>query len=189
MASIVADEMRRARSGEAEARPSAWSETDDANLQVMLGRDEYLVLMAEAEEALMREIELEEAMMAPNGEHEYEEYLAAEEAMLAAAEGDASQPSDADVLCPVCVRAPLLLTAEGCVACSAASDSCTLRLDARGHPAPLEHLRARMETLIRDHSRSCSGAHTCRLPTNATEAALGMLLFSCSTCGVVTGVV
>ena len=92
------------------------------------------------------------------------------------------------VLCPLCARGLLTLAPDGCVACSAAADGCALRLDARGHPAPIELLRERMDALLCEHGRRCGGPPSCRLPLPA-ERHLGMLLFCCATCGVATGVV
>ena len=195
MASIVAEELRRTPVG-GEARPSAWSEEDEALLQAQLGREAYLELMAATEESLLQELESVVSVDATtsasewSSEQEYEEFLAAEDAMLAA-QGVAAQPSDsqhASVLCPLCVRAPLALTADGCVTCSAAGDGCAMRLDARGHPAPLELLRERMDTLLREHARQCGGQACCRLPLPA-ESSLGLLLFCCPACGCAVGVV
>ena len=197
MAAIVADEVRRARAGEDASGPQSWDEADEARLQAQLGRDAYLELMAAAEQSLIDE--LETGAGGGSGEwlmaQEYEAYLAAEEedlSLAAAADAEySSQPEagDATVLCPLCVRAHLTLTSDGCVACSGAADGCTLRLDARGHPAPLELLRERMESLLSEHGRRCGGQPCCRLPLNPAEQALGMLLFCCPVCGIATGVV
>ena len=202
MASIVAEELRKCCSGGAEARPSAWSEMDEARLQEQLGQDAYLELMAATEESLLREMHQVEALAqaggADNEEQEYEEYLAAEDALYAQSAAEGAEPSlllDADassmedrVLCPLCVRARLVLLPDGCIACSAAGDGCMLRLDARGHPAPLALLRERMDRLLREHSQHCQGAPCCRLPLPA-ERHVGMLLFCCVSCGTATGVV
>ena len=205
MASIVAEELRRSPSET--ARPSAWSEADEARLQATLGREAYIELMAATEEELVRELQQQEEAAAAaaaagsgaaptgsvaDGALEYEEFLEAEDALLQqiaeaeAADGGLGGPSN--VLCPLCVRAPLVLTADGCVACSAAGDGCALRLDARGHPQPLELLRERMDTLLREHGQRCGGPPCCRLPA-VHERHLGMLLFCCNTCGVSVGVV
>lgn len=196
MASIVAEEVQRSRTGSDAARPSAWSDADEALLQTQLGREAYLELMAATEESLVRELSQQgEGAVA----EEYEDYLAAEDALLAQqiAESDSqyeyasspgAEPDGASILCPLCVRAQLTVTADGCVACCGAADGCPLRLDARGHPAPLELLRERMDTLLREHGHRCSGQPICRLPLPA-ERPLGMLLFCCPACGIATGVV
>ena len=195
MASIVAEELRSVRAGGEAARPSAWSEEDEALLQAQLGREAYLELMAATEETLLRELDQEASMACGSSEwsmaEDYEEYLTAEDALIAQLDGETTPPLDGGstgVLCPLCVRAPLTLTADGCVKCSAAGDGCALQLDAKGHPAPIDLLRERMDALLREHGQRCNGPPCCRLPLPA-ERPLGMLLFCCHVCGVVTGVV
>lgn len=201
MAAIVADEVRRTRTGSDAARPSAWSEADEALLQVQLGREAYLELMAETEEMLLHELQQHHGSSSDTSAesamtHEYEDYLAAESDLLehlAAVDSAASPPfteaeSESSILCPLCLRARVTQTADGAVACAAAGDGCALYLDARGHPDPVGLLRTRMEALLREHGQRCSGAPQCRLPL-PTERPLGMLLFCCTTCGLVTGVV
>ena len=188
MASIVADELRRTQTGSETARPSAWSEADEATLQAALGREAYLELIAATEETLLRELQREDAVDGGSSAQEFEEYLAAEDALLAQDFETSSPVSESAVLCPLCMRARLILTADGCVACSAAADGCALHLDARGHPAPLDLLRERMDVLLREHAQQCGGPPCCRLPL-PPERQIGMLLFCCPACGIATGVV
>jgi hypothetical protein len=194
MAALVADELRRTPIG-GEARPSAWSEADELRLQAQLGREAYLELMAATEESLLQELQRharEPAGAAQNDEwalaQEYEDYLLSEDERFTAQGEVMPSESPLEILCPLCVAAPLKQTADGCVTCSAAATGCALHLDARGHPAPLELLRERMDTLLREHSQRCAGQACCRLPLPA-ERSLGMLLFCCPACGVATGVV
>jgi hypothetical protein len=195
----------------------AWREEDEVQLQATLGRDAYLDLMAATEEQLLRELGGEVLREVDGGcscsslvaggsgggsgcyggggsgaddeavAHEYEAYLRAEEEAAAAAAADA----DADAVpCPLCVSAPLQLGADGCIECSLAPlGGCALRIDARGHAAPLRLLRERMCALLEEHQARCPAVASCRLPCTPAEAQLGVLLFGCGTCGLCTGVV
>ena len=192
LSAIVAEELRRDTMvpTEVDARPSAWTEADEAALQEALGQEAYLELMAATEESLMHDLGYGQDGMQrrqlqhwEDAEAEYEAYEAAQAAVAL----DAAEDQQHDqVLCPLCVRANLLHTSDGFVSCT--NEQCALRLDARGHPAPLELLRERMDLLLREHSQRCQGQACCRRPLQ-TEQSLGMLLFSCPTCGTTCGVV
>jgi hypothetical protein len=198
---IVAEELQHTPVGRGDATASAWTETDDAQLQATLGRDAYLELMAATEELIMRELEQHgegalDAEEAANGEaaaavHEYEAYLAAEAESAREAEALLAEGSTDAVLCPLCARGTLIVAPDGIVVCTCSQiAACPLRLDARGHPAPIDVLRERMDALITEHSRHCDGLASCRLPTLAEQQqGLGMLLFCCSTCNARVGVV
>lgn len=195
VSAIIAEELRRVPPGQSEARPSAWSEADEAALQAALGKDAYLELMAATESELLREcerdaqqVEMDEQCRiagewSAGAAREYDEYLAAQ-AEEHEATGD--EQGESAVLCPLCVRSRLTLSPDGFVTCCGAD--CALRLDARGHPAPVELLRERMDTLLQQHTQRCGGQPCCRLPLPA-ETSLGMLLFCCPACGCAVGVV
>jgi hypothetical protein len=194
ISAIVAEELRRTphRDGPSEARPSAWSEADEAALQAALGKEAYLELMAATEETLLREYENGADDDHHHADHwssdaarEYEMYVAAQ-----AEEHDATGDEAGAVLCPLCVRSTLTLSGDGHVTCRGGlhEGSCPLRLPAQGHPAPIELLRSRMDTLLHKHSQQCGGQACCRLPLPA-ESSLGLLLFCCPACGCAVGVV
>lgn len=214
ISTIVAEELRRKTPGSgSDAQPSAWSEADEAALQATLGREAYLELMAATEEVLLRELggdlptdELggddHQFTQSAAAAREYEEFIAAQAESFE--DEDDGFGEDAAVLCPLCVRSTLVHKSDGFIVCRreslggtsaqptwkqcGESGGCTLRLDARGHLAPLELLRERMDVLLREHSQRCTGQACCRLPQPA-EQSLGMLLFCCTTCGTTTGVV
>ncbi len=193
----------------------SWAEEDEVQLQEALGREAYIDLMAATEQSLQCEIERAVSELDGGGDaamrigaspleqeqelalREYESFLAAQEAEMVAYAADIAESSPsfgaADsvdaVPCPLCVSAPLVVTSDGCVECSSrAAGRCGLRLETHGHPAPLQLLRDRMCRLLEEHGARCRGRACCRLPS-ATEATMGLLLLSCSTCGLCVGVV
>lgn len=185
---IIAEELRQTnRDSMGQSRPSAWSEADELLLQQQLGREAYIELMQATEATLIAE-ELESGHgSGMAADEEYEAFLEAEAAQLAA-EAEAAHMTTDGVMCPLCVRSTLVVDSNGWIVCGAAGGGCGLRLDARGHPAPLELLRARMDALLTEHGQRCRGQASCRLPAPA-EAPIGHLLFCCPACGTVVGVV
>lgn len=187
------------------ARPSrgapsvvAWSEADEARLQQHLGPDGYLELMTATEEALLQELDADLAGLSnggldPDGSaREYESFLAQEDALMAARaeETVASTSADGSVLCPLCLRSSLCMLADGttivCGRAAADGGGCTLRLDSRGQPAPLELLRERMCLLLNEHGNRCRGCAYGRLATPQEQAAgaAAILLLTCVQCGM-----
>ena len=199
-AQIIAQELRAASSS-----PSAWTEDDEAQLLASLGRDAYVELMAAAEESMMRELEAYEQHMsgATDDEaaaREYGAYLAQQETLMtqqppplddepdgAFGDGFGDEDAASSVLCPLCVRAALMVSPDGFVVCR--SETCALRLDARGHPTPLELLRERMDSQLSEHGQRCRAQPRCRLPTTADEHVVGHLFFQCDACGTCRAVV
>lgn len=166
---IVASELRSAAAGWSAAD---WSAAD---------RD-YVDIMAALEQQLLRDLEADVASLV---EDEYLAYESSEEARLQQLlASDSAHGADA-VLCPLCYQGYLNVSTEGCIECSS---PCPLRIDARGHPAPLELLRERMCSLLQQHGCGCDGIPSCRLPS-VSERSLGMLVLSCERCGLLTGVV
>lgn len=165
-----------------------WGEDDDTLLQQQLGRDGYLALMVASEEALLREFETDLAGLqaAADVSSEYEEYLAHQDALLAVSMDEPPPPTDDRVLCPLCMRGALELREGWLVVCdrgAADGGGCSLQLDARGHPAPLELIRERMCLLLSGHGERCRGSASCRLPLPHEQAG-ALLLLACPQCGM-----
>ena len=193
---IVQAELNSVARNERGAPSSFWTEADEAALQRQLGPDGYLELMAATEEMLLRELQSDVAYLGgtsvgPDTEgssREYEAFLAQEEATIAACAEDIGAMSGEIVLCPLCMRGTLQLLADGTIVSgrsAADGGGCTLRLDSRGHPAPLEALRELMCALLTEHGQQCQGFACCRLPTPQEQAAgaAGALLLACPQCG------
>ena len=147
------------------------------------GSTDYLELMAALEQEVLRDLANDVSSLM---EEEYLAHESSEEAHIQHLLADALPHDDDKVLCPICYSHHLMLSVDGRIECE--GDGCPLRLDARGHAAPLELLRERMCTLLQQHSETCDGMPTCRMP-ESHERSLGTLLLSCVKCQCNIGVV